>query len=203
MTRTAARLAAFACALVLGLPAAASSSPLSDDGPQASLDLPGPARDEVRGCHRCDDHDERRARPRDRRHFGLGLTLAGPAGTVGIHAEVMPFWLMSVQAGWGLGNGRTQTAWVEARLMPVRGPWTPFLGLGAGVVYGLVTDPTIEFAGEQVEFFDQAVHPFGEAGVVFVTPGGFGGQLGVMLVATGDRKIPVLPTPSFRLGWYF
>ncbi|MCK6529098.1 hypothetical protein L6R50_16585 [Myxococcota bacterium] len=199
MSRPIALAAALATAAALAS-VPATASPVSGDGMVSGSTA---WREEVRGCGGCERAAERRRHPRDSRHFGLGVALMGPAGTVGAFVDVMPFWMLSLQGGWGLGDGRTQAAWVEARLLPARGAWSPVLGVGVDFFFGKVQDPTVEVFGQEVALFSRAAHPFVDVGLAFTAPGGFSGQLGAMLMLTGDPSLPVLPAPSFRFGWYF
>ncbi len=160
-------------------------------------------RQEVRGCGVCEEARHRRSHPREGRHFGFGLTGLGPAGTVGIFADITPVSPLSIQGGWGLGNGAMQTVWGEIRFLPAPGAWTPVLGVGVDAFFGKVNTREVSFAGEQVSLFTKPLHLFGELGVAFMTRKGFSGQMAVMLMESGDPEVPVLPYPSFRMGWYF
>ncbi len=140
--------------------------------------------------------------------MGLGFIGAGPAMTFGLYLELMPVEFVAVTGGWGAFTVVNQTWFVEARALPVRGLWTPYVGFGWG---GELVSPASTADGgnpgsllwRDPEDPLRRTYPYLKAGAMRVQGNGFSVQVGVLLLFDGPQHIPVVPWPDIRVGWYF
>ncbi|MCK6526749.1 tetratricopeptide repeat protein [Myxococcota bacterium] len=154
------------------------------------------------------DGEDRPAAPRrshrSGRLLGVGMSLLGPSGTVGLFAEVLPLPFLAGEVGWGFGIGRIQSWWAEVKLVPAPGAWSPFVGAGVLGLFGVVKDIDYEALGPAGEaLLSRELHAYATAGLMLMTRKGFSCQFAVGFAWTGVLEYPVFVMPGYRMSWHF
>ena len=135
------------------------------------------------------------------RHFGLGVTLAGNALSVGFYVEVEPIPYLDFQAGLGLGDLHTLFWWVQGAVLPLDMPISPSIGVGMLGTMGLDFHIEAYMPRGVVEYYMNRVNPYVHVGVVLVTRPGFTGAFELNGIFTGDPTFPIAPWIGVRLGF--
>lgn len=138
---------------------------------------------------------------REGRHFGLGVTLAGNALSVGFYVEVEPIPYLDFQAGLGLGDLHTLFWWVQGAVLPLDMPISPSIGVGLLGTMGLDFHIEAYMPRGTVEYYMNRVNPYVHVGVVLVTRPGFTGAFELNGIFTGDPTFPIAPWIGVRLGF--
>jgi len=135
------------------------------------------------------------------RHFGLGVTLAGNALSVGFYVEVEPIPYLDFQAGLGLGDLHTLFWWVQGAVLPLDMPISPSVGVGLLGTMGLDFHIEAYMPRGTVEYYMNRVNPYVHVGAVLVTRPGFSAAFELNGIFTGDPTFPIAPWVGVRFGF--
>jgi len=135
------------------------------------------------------------------RHFGLGVTLAGNALSVGFYVEVEPIPYLDFQGGLGLGDLHTLFWWVQGAVLPLDMAISPSVGVGVLGTMGLDFHVEAYMPRGMVDYYMNRVNPYVHVGVVLVTRPGFSGAFELNGIFTGDPTFPIAPWVGVRFGF--
>ena len=134
------------------------------------------------------------------RHLGFGLALAGNAHTVGAYVDGRPLRFLSIQGGLGAGDGHTMFWWLQAALVPMKGPISVSLGAGLLGNAGLDFHYRARLPAGILEYYLPRLNPYVHLGVEFVTRLGFSFGFDLNGLFTFDSSVPFAPVAGLRLG---
>ncbi len=134
------------------------------------------------------------------RHLGFGLALAGNALTVGGYLDGRPLRWVSIQGGVGAGDGHTLFWWLQAALVPMKGPISVSLGGGLLGNAGLDYHYRARLPAGTLEYYLPRLNPYVHLGVEFVTRFGFAFGFDLNGLFTFDSSVPFAPVAGLRLG---